>query len=54
GVPNGWLNHIEHWVRKLRWRKMADDMIDKEREERRLKYSEAREKEITRQRKPAS
>ena len=49
GVPNGRINHFECWVRNLGWRKMADDTTEKEREERWLKYSEAHEREITRQ-----
>ncbi|KAH9311742.1 hypothetical protein KI387_026777, partial [Taxus chinensis] len=40
-APNGWLNHSEHWVRKLGWRKMEYDTIEKDREERWLKYGEA-------------
>ncbi|KAH9308138.1 hypothetical protein KI387_036049, partial [Taxus chinensis] len=53
-ISDGWLNRYEHWARKLKWRKMANIATEKEREERQLKYSEAREREITRQHEVAS
>lgn len=41
-------------MRELGWRKMADITMEKEREERQLKYSEVHEREISRQCEAAS
>ncbi|KAH9300224.1 hypothetical protein KI387_011807, partial [Taxus chinensis] len=53
-ISNGWINHSRCWARKLGWRKMTNITMDKEREERWLKYSEARERVIARQREVVS